>query len=104
MKTLDDIRLQLSLGDFEFSRHAFHRAVERNISAQEIQESGIRAEIIEDYPDDKYSPSILLLGFTLLDRALHLQVSLAYGSLARIITVYEPSSLEWTDDRHRRLS
>ena len=40
MKTLDDIRQQLSVGEFEFSRHAFKRAVERNISAMEIQEAG----------------------------------------------------------------
>jgi len=51
-------------GRFDFSRHAFRRAVERNISAAEIREAGTNAEVVEDYPDDKYSPSALLLGFT----------------------------------------
>jgi hypothetical protein len=37
MKTLDDIRRQLSAGEFEFSRHAFKRAIERNISDAEIR-------------------------------------------------------------------
>jgi len=32
MKTLEDVRKQLAAGEFEFSRHAFRRAVERNIS------------------------------------------------------------------------
>ena len=64
MKTKDEICRQISQGAFEFSRHAFKRAVERNISDQEIREAGINAIIIEDYPDDKYSPSCLLLGFT----------------------------------------
>jgi len=40
MKTLDDIRRQLSTGEFEFSRHAFKRVVERNISDVEIQQAG----------------------------------------------------------------
>ena len=53
MKTLDEIRHQLSLGQFEFSRHGFRRAVERNIGELEIKEAGAKAEIIEDYPDDE---------------------------------------------------
>ena len=36
----------------EFTRHAFKRAVERNISDQEIRVAGAQARIIEDYPDD----------------------------------------------------
>lgn len=40
MKTLDDRRRQLSAGEFEFSHHAFKRAVERNISTVNIQEAG----------------------------------------------------------------
>lgn len=58
-------------GQFEFSRHAFRRAVERNISEQEIREAGALAEVIEDYPEDKYSPSALLLGFSARGRPLH---------------------------------
>ena len=64
MKTLEDVRQQLAGGEFEFSRHAFRRVVERNISEQEIREAGAQAESIEDYPEDKYSPSALLLGCT----------------------------------------
>lgn len=71
MKALEDIRQQLASGEFEFSRHAFRRAVERNISEEEIREAGAGAELIEDYPDDKYAPSALLLGFTTAGRSLH---------------------------------
>ncbi len=72
MKTLRDVRRQLATGKFEFSRHAFRRVVERNISEQEIREAGADAELIEDYPEDKYSPSALLLGFTAAGRAFAL--------------------------------
>ena len=64
MKTLTRIQNELAAVQFEFSRHAFRRAVERNIGEQEIREAGAKAEIIESYPHDKYSPSGLLLGIT----------------------------------------
>ena len=102
MKTLAEIRHQLSEGQFEFSRHAFKRAVERNISDVEIREAGQRAIIIEDYPDDKYTPSCLLLGYTNVKRPLHFQVSYADIELVKIITIYQPDGSEWENDSKRR--
>lgn len=102
MKTLEIIQNQLAVGEFEFSRHAFKRVVERDISNQEIMQAGGQATIIEDYPDDKYSPSCLLLGYTMAGRALHIQVSLAETELVRIITLYEPDPAEWINFSQRR--
>ena len=102
MKNLSDIQQQLAAGQFEFSYHAFRRAVERNISEQEIREAGVQAEIIEDYPNDKYSPSALLLGFTATQRPLHFQISFADTELVKIITLYEPNPNEWIVYRTRR--
>jgi hypothetical protein len=102
MKTLDDIRRQLSAGEFEFSRHAFKRAIERNISDAEIRQGGSQARIIENYPDDKYAPSSLLLGFTETGRPLHIQVSHVESDLLKIITIYEPNPAEWYDYARRR--
>jgi hypothetical protein len=102
MKTLDDIRRQLAAGEFEFSRHAFKRAIERNISDAEIQQAGAQARLIEDYPDDKYAPSSLLLGFTVTGRPLHIQASHVDSDLLKIITIYEPNPAEWYDYARRR--
>jgi hypothetical protein len=102
MKTLDDIRRQLAAATFEFSRHAFKRVVERNISELEIRQAGLEVRIIEDYPHDKYSPSCLLLGFTQAGRPLHLQVSYLESDLLKIITIYEPDPAEWYDFSRRR--
>ena len=102
MKTTEEICRQLSAGQFEFSRHAFRRSVERNISDSEIREAGANVRIIEDYPDDKYAPSCLLLGFSGARRPLHLQVSYVDSELAKIITVYEPDPEEWYDHERRR--
>lgn len=102
MKTFEQIRRQLSIGEFEFSRHALKRAVERNISSGEITQAAETAELIEDYPDDKYSPSCLILGFTKENRPLHIQVSFAETPTVRIITLYEPDPQEWIEFRKRR--
>ena len=75
---------------------------ERNISDIEIREAGKKAKIIESYPDDKYTASCLLLGFTFAGRPLHLQVSLAESDMVKTITVYEPDEKEWIDYYHRR--
>jgi hypothetical protein len=102
MKTLPQIQKEIASGQFDFSRHAFRRVVERDISEQEIREAGAQAEVIEDYPGDKYSPSGLLLGFTAAGRALHFQVSFAASDTAKIITIYEPDPNEWIENRKRR--
>lgn len=102
MKALEEVRKQLASGEFEFSRHAFRRAVERNISEQEIREAGASAELIEDYPDDKYAPSALLLGFSAAGRALHFQVTFGDTNLTKIVTIYEPDPSEWIEHRKRR--
>jgi hypothetical protein len=102
MKVMEEIRRQLASGEFEFSRHAFRRAIERNISEREIREAGASAELIEDYPDDKYAPSALLLGFSASGRPLHFQVSFDDTALTKIITIYEPDPGEWVEHRNRR--
>jgi hypothetical protein len=103
MKTLEEIKRQLQAGEFEFTRHAFKRAIERNISEAEIKAASDTMEVIEDYPDDKYSPSCLLLGFTLANRALHLQVSRIESNNVKIITLYEPDPMQWIDYRRRKV-
>jgi hypothetical protein len=102
MKTLSQIQQELADGKFEFSRHAFRRVVERNIGEQEIREAGEKAEVVENYPKDKYSPSALLLGFTCDGRPLHFQISFAESDVTKIITIYEPDPNEWIEYRKRR--
>ena len=102
MKTLAQIHQQLAAGQFEFSRHAFRRAVERNISEQEIRDAGAVAEVIESYPQDKYSPSGLLPGFTRGGRPLHFQESFAESDATKRITIYEPDPNERMENRKRR--
>lgn len=102
MGIVAEIQEKFANEQFEFSRHALDRTIIRIISVQEIREAIQQAELLEDYPDDKYGPSCLLLGFTEERRALHLQCSYPSRPLIKIITVYEPDTIEWIDFRVRK--
>src|SRR4051812_12981499 len=102
MKSLDELRLLFAAGRIELTAHALKRIVERNISQSEIAEAGGMAEIIEDYPEDKYFPSALLLGHTAMGRPLHLHTSKMDGDCVRLITIYEPNPQEWVDNFRKR--
>ena len=102
MKSLEDVRSQLSAGEFNYSRHSFKRAVERDISEREIREAGAGVTIVEEYPEGKYGPTWLILGFTRAGRPLHIQIAVADTPQIRIVTLYEPDSSEWEDYVRRR--
>ena len=102
MKVLEEVRSQLFAGQFDFSQHAFRRAVERNISEQEIREAGSGVILVEEYLGDKYGPSWLVLGFTKSGRPLHIQISVIDSPQVRIVTIYEPDPDEWRDYSERR--
>ncbi len=102
VELIEEIRRKIEAGKFEFSKHAADQSILRQISVREIREAVINGEVIEDYPDDKYGPSCLILGFTLRNRPLHIQCSYPSRPLIKIITLYEPNPAEWIDFRVRR--
>jgi hypothetical protein len=58
--------------------------------------------IIEDYPNDKYGPSCLVLGYTEAKRPLHIQCSYSSRPLVKIITLYQPSPELLIDNKVRK--
>ena len=102
MAIIDEIRAKFARDAFEFSKHATDQAILRNIRVSEIREAVKAGEMIEDYPDDKYGPSCLILGFTMAGKPIHIQCSYPSRLIIRVITVYEPDPGEWIDYRKRR--
>lgn len=99
---IEEIRQKISQGQFEFSRHAVDQSIIRRISVRELREAIATGEIIEDYPDDKYGPSYLVLGFTLVNRPVHIQCSYPSRPLIKIVTLYEPDPDRWIDFKVRK--
>ena len=59
---IDAIRRKIEADQFEFSKHATDQSIIRRISVQEVRELFSKAEVIEDYPEDKYGPGCLQTG------------------------------------------
>jgi Domain of unknown function (DUF4258) len=102
MALIDDIREKFARGHFEFSRHAVDQTIRRTISVVEVRDCIARGVVIEDYPDDKYGPSCLILGQTKTGRSLHIQCSYPSRPMIKIITLYEPDPSQWIDFRVRK--
>ena len=98
--TIQGIQDKIRKGDYGFSEHAVKRMIKRAISRQEVEEAVLRGEIIDEYPEDKYSPSCLVYGKTEKGRDLHVQVSLP--PVVVVITAYDPDPKEWIDFKIRR--
>ena len=102
MTMIEEIRKKIAQNQFEYSQHAVDQSIIHHISVSELREAIAHGEIIEDYPDDKYGPSCLMLGFTLEQRPLHIQCSYPSRPLVKIITLYEPNVKLWIDFMIRR--
>ena len=98
MTLLGNIQAKIARRLYEFSKHAVDQTIARDISVAELEQAvAHRSEVIENYPEDKYGPSCLILGFTDADRPLHVQCSHPVRPLIKIITVYQPDPALWID-------
>ena len=93
---LEQLRAKFRSKAYLLTAHASDRAAKRGIFSHEIEQAVIGGAVIEDYPEDKYGPSCLILGTTDTGRVLHIQVS--YPPNIKMITVYTPSPDEWEAD------
>lgn len=83
---------------FEMENEEFGRVLEH-----EVYEAIWNGEVIEEYPDDKPYPSVLIFGRTKMKRPLH--IVCAYNkeeNLAIIITVYHPDPNLWIEYKRRK--
>lgn len=102
MSLIDAIREEIALDMFEFSKHAVDQSLLRDIRVEEVREAMSTGEVVEDYPDDKYGPSLLILGFSVSGRPLNIQCTYPTRPLIKIITLYEPDADQWIDFRDRK--
>jgi len=102
MSLISEIQQKVESEQFEFSKHAVDQSIIRRISVKEVREAVAVADLIEDYPEDKYGPSCLLFGKTKAGRPLHIQCSYPMRPMIKIITPYEPDSARWLDFKTRR--
>lgn len=78
-----------------YSRHAFERMFQRDISPDIVEQVIAEGEVIASYPDDKPYPSVLLLG-SHAGKPIHAVVAHdeATGN-CQVITAYRPDPAVW---------
>ena len=52
VKSLEEVRRELSDAQFDLTLHVVRRLVQREISEPEISQAGAAAIVIEEYPDE----------------------------------------------------
>lgn len=53
--TIQGIQDKIRTSEYGISEHAVKRMIKRSITRQEVEEAVLQGEIIEEYPEDKYS-------------------------------------------------
>lgn len=87
-----------------FQKHAFRRMVERLIPPPVVRQTLSSGEVIETYPDDLPYPSYLMLAYV-NKRPIHVVAADNPDmQVTHVITVYEPSAVEWEPGFRKRLS
>jgi hypothetical protein len=82
--------------------HVNMRLKERFISRDAILDSWESYEVIEQYPDDKYLPSYLVLAQN-KNQVYHVHVAVdRKNDNVRIVTAYKPSRDEWEEGFEKR--
>ncbi len=103
MVQIEKIIEKIKSKQYEYSRHAMDQSIIRDIDVAEMEHAILEnAVIIEDYPNDKYGPSCLVLGYTKSGRPLHIQCTYQESYFMKIITLYQPDPERWVDDKIRK--
>lgn len=85
--------------------HGFVEMRTEGLSIEDLRQAGRESEILEEYPDRPEGHTKLLLG-KLADRPIHLVINVQEfhddpTDPVAIVTVYEPESPFWRDERTR---
>lgn len=85
------------------SRHGLREAAIDNLTLDEIYDSVVRGEIIEDYPDAYPLPACLVLGWNESQNPIHSVWAYNQNTqTAKLVTVYRPNAERWTNWRIRK--
>ena len=99
---IEEIRHYILKHNFKVTDHAFEEMRADELSLEDAVAGIISGGIIENYPRAYPLPACLINGKTGAGGPIHICVSLP--PLVKVITVYRPDPMKWTDDFRKRRS
>lgn len=102
--TLDRVQTLVRSGDYRVSRHGFRELAADGIVLDDVRAGIGAAQLVEDYPDSRMEPSVLVLQRDRDGRPIHVMwgVPRATGRPAVLVTAYRPALHRWSADFLRR--
>lgn len=103
-ETLRRVQTLVMAGDYRVSRHGFRELAADDIVAEEMLAGIGDAVLVEDYPDTRKEPSVLVLQYDGEARPVHVMWGAPKdGSPAVLVTAYRPAPERWSADFKRRI-
>jgi hypothetical protein len=103
-KTLQRVQVLVARGEYLVSRHGFRELAADGILVEEVLAGIQEAAVVEDYPDSRKEPSVLVLQRDESGHPVHVMwgVPKSAGTPAILVTAYRPASERWSADFMRR--
>jgi hypothetical protein len=101
---LKQVQALIKAGDYIISRHGYRELADDVIMPETIIAGLSEAVVIEEYPDSRKEPSILVLQFEPDGAPVHVMwgIPKATGRPAILVTAYRPKPERWSTDFKRR--
>lgn len=98
------VQALIARGEYLISRHGFHELLADDILTEDVIAGVTQAILVEDYPDSRKEPSILVLQHDRDNRPVHVMwgIPKAQGTPAVLVTAYRPTPELWSDDLLKR--
>jgi hypothetical protein len=103
-ETLRRVQMLVPRGEYHVSRHGFRELAADDIVAEDVLVGVDQAAVVEDYPDSRKEPSVLVLQQDRDGRPVHVMwgVPRIGGTPAILVTAYRPAPELWSADFLKR--
>jgi hypothetical protein len=103
---LNSIQRLITAGQVGVSEHGYDELAADDINVRDVVNGSTEAEIIEEYPDYRKGPCLLVLQRDHEGKPIHVVWGVPRGEKtpAVLVTAYRPDPERWTSDFMRRKS
>lgn len=97
---LNLVQALVARGEYLISQHGFRELLADDILTEDVLTGVTHALMVEDYPDSRKEPAVLVLQHDCDGRPVHVMwgIPRAKGTPAVLVTAYRPAPNLWSED------